>query len=222
MTDENERPPYQQNPDETPTQWVASPTPADPTTATTRPEGWFGPASTNGPTWATWDEPWDQSDQPFDQTASEDPPAVTEASQDVPSQAATAGATRQTAPLADRSSSWGDLPALRILGRVGCPILLLLGLTFGHDGRQNGWDSYRAWAIFAAVCAVIQLAPLAGRWLGLAADSTWFLAAVGTAGLVGYWVIIVLPGVSSNAGFAQTLAAGFAVIALWLTPGRRV
>jgi hypothetical protein len=217
MTDEAERPPYPQNPDDTPTQWVASePTPADPSTATTRPEGWFGPPATNEPAWASWDEPWDPPDQPFDQTAGEDPPDVTEPSQDVPSQAATAGATRQTAPLAERRS-WADLPALRILARVGCPILLLLGLTVGDDGRQNGWDSYRAWAVFAVVCAVVQLAPL-----GLAADSTWFLAAVGTAGLVGYWVIIVLPGVRSNAGFAQTLAAGFAVIALWLTPGRRV
>ena len=105
---------------------------------------------------------------------------------------------------------------------MACPILLLIGLTFGEDGAQSGWEAYTAWAIFAAVCSVIQLAPLVGRSLGLTPENAWFLAAVGTAGLVGYWVIIVLPGVSSNAGFAQTLAAGFAVIGLWLSPGRRV
>jgi hypothetical protein len=121
-----------------------------------------------------------------------------------------------------RTASWANLQALRVLAQVACPILLLVGLSFAEDGADTGWEAYTAWAVFAAVCAVIQLAPLVGRSLRLTTENAWFLAAVGTAGLVGYWVIIVLPGVSSNTGFAQTLAAGFAVIGLWLSPGRRV
>jgi hypothetical protein len=124
-------------------------------------------------------------------------------------------------PTGTRSSSLASLHQLRVLAQVACPILLFVGLTFAEDHQERGWQAYTAWACFAMVCAIVQLAPLVGRSLGMTAENAWFLAAVGTAGLVGYWVIIVLPGVSSNTGFAQTLAAGFAVIGLWLSPGRR-
>ncbi len=70
--------------------------------------------------------------------------------------------------------------------------------------------------------ALLSLAPLVGGGLGLDKPTAWSVGAVGTAALVGYWVIIVLPGVSSNAGFMLTLATACAVIGCWLSPGRRV
>lgn len=208
--------------DETHTQWVA----AD------------QPSAGGEPQWAEWDQPWEPPDEPSDQAAAPVPTSDQAAAPPLPTPAAppqpaahpaqpgpadeTGTAAQPDGPVAARTTSWANLHALRVLAQVACPILLLVGLTFGNDSSQTGWEAYTAWAIFAAVCAFIQLAPLVGRSLGLTTENSWFLAAVGTAGLVGYWVIIVLPGVSSNSGFAQTLAAGFAVIGLWLSPGRRV
>ena len=97
---------------------------------------------------------------------------------------------------------------------------MVIGLSFKDHGVY-GWHEYTAWAVFAAVGAVLQLAPVARSSLSLAEDQAWFLAAVGTAALVGYWVIIVLPFVELNTGFAQTLGVVAAVIGLWLSPGRQ-
>jgi hypothetical protein len=268
MSDENERFPDPQSPDETRTQWVpADSPPAEPPPAPEEPGGWFPPAPAEEPRWANWDQPWNPADEPFDQAAVGQPPVGDFVPAPVPSSAgeapdgdagrgyagvgdsmgahpaegyagggysggsyaggssssdAPAGTAQPSDSAAGNAGSWANLHALRALAQVACPILLLVGLSFSEDGVQSGWEAYPAWAVFALVCAVIQLAPLVGRSLGLTAENAWFLAAVGTAGLVGYWVIIVLPGVSSNTGFAQTLAAGFAAIGLWLSPGRRV
>jgi hypothetical protein len=137
-------------------------------------------------------------------------------------QATAAEQPRSPSGVTNANASWANLHQLRILAQVACPILLLVGLTFTEDHAQRGWQAYTAWACFAMVCALLQLAPLVGHSFGITAENAWFLAAVGTAGLVGYWVIIVLPDVSTNTAFAQTLAAGLAVIGLWLSPGRRV
>ncbi len=230
--------------DETPTQWVAADrSPVERRGGTAEPsgpghaDGWFLPAKPNEPTWAPWDEPWEHPDEPFDQAAAspesaptaQGEPAPTAQSEPPPGPAGPIRTAhpadeprRPDGPLAASRASWANLQALRILAQVACPLLLLVGLTFTDGNVRSGWEAYPAWAIFALVCAVLQLAPLLGRSLGLTTENAWFLAAVGTAGLVGYWVIIVLPGVSSNTGFAQTLAAGAAVIGLWLSPGRRV
>lgn len=259
--------------DETQTQWVAadhqpteSPAQAD---EPPDPGGWFTPSTPSTPSsppeepqWADWDQPWQPTDEPFDQAAqtatdTEDRPEPTATATPEPAasaeppgrpeprtpseyvspypEAATdrtgePGRQEQSQPRPDqpsggvaaRTASLTNLHYLRVMAQVACPILLFVGLTFSEDNVQQGWAAYTAWAVFAMVCAVLQLAPLVGRSLGLTAENAWFLAAVGTAGLVSYWVIIVLPGVSSNTGFAQTLAAGLAVIGLWLSPGRRV
>lgn len=196
MSSENEE---QGTPDETLTQRITAPQPAQPA----RPAE---PAQQ--PQWADWDQPWQAPAEPEPGQASS------------PGQP---GRSEKTAgPVASRTSAFTNLSALRVFAQVACPVLLLIGLSFGENVGRNGWDAYPAWAVFAAVCAVLQMAPLVGGRLGLTAENSWFLAAVGTAALVGYWVIIVLPGVSSNSGFAQTLAVAFAVIGLWLSPGRRV
>jgi hypothetical protein len=116
----------------------------------------------------------------------------------------------------------GRLRVVRIAAQIACPLILLVGLSLTGHHQRSGWDAYPAWAFFALGCAVLQLAPIARRTLRLADEHAWFLAAVGTAGLVGFWVVIVLPVVSSNAGFAQTIATACAVIGLWLSPGRRM
>lgn len=229
MTDEPHQAPQQDppqwTPDETQTQWVQ---------AGQQPEGAreWAPSEPEAeeypPQWAPWDESaegavwpasdpaaqtWQQPQQAPDVPLQWSPPSYGDQGQP--------GQDKQRGPSAlAKAMSVGNLGALRLFAQVACVVLLLVGLTFDNGGT-NGWGDYTAWALFAVVCAVLQLAPIVGKSLGLTDENSWFLAAVGTAGLALYWVIIVLPGASSNTGFAQTLAVGFAVIGLWLSPGRR-
>lgn len=116
-----------------------------------------------------------------------------------------------------------SLAGLRTILQLAVPVLVVVALLLTEDGAEsNAFEEVTAWSIFAVVMALLQLAPLAGGALGLDRSTAWSVGAVGTAGLVGYWVIIALPGVSSNAGFMLTLAAACAVIGCWLSPGRRV
>lgn len=91
---------------------------------------------------------------------------------------------------------------------------VLAGLTWGGPGNwmwRNG-----LWALFAVGCAVTQLVSL----LGSGAGKAWRVAAVATAGLAAFWLLVVLPSIGSNAGFLLTVGAAAAGGALWLAPGR--
>lgn len=120
-----------------------------------------------------------------------------------------------------RSTESSDFRLLRLVAQIACPLLLVAGLTWDVDGT-NGWESTSAWALFAVVCAVLQLAPLASRYVGLrlSTEHGWFFAALGSAGLAAYWLVIVLPDANGDAGFLLTLATWLAVVGAWLTPGR--
>jgi hypothetical protein len=108
-----------------------------------------------------------------------------------------------------------------VLAQLACVALIVTGLSVKENGVR-GWSELTAWAIFAAVAAVVQMAPLVGRGFGLDASTSWTAGAVATASLVAYWVIIVLPSVSTNVGFALTMGTAAAVIGSWLSPGRQV
>jgi hypothetical protein len=111
--------------------------------------------------------------------------------------------------------------AVRVLAQLACLALIITGLSV-RDNGVRGWTDLTAWAIFAAAAAVVQTAPLVGRGFGLDAATSWTVGAVATASLVAYWVIIVLPSVSTNAGFALTMGTAVAVIGSWLSPGRQL
>jgi hypothetical protein len=111
--------------------------------------------------------------------------------------------------------------AVRVLAQLACLVLIITGLSVKEDGVR-GWTDVAAWAIFAATAAVAQTAPLVGRGFGLDAATSWTVGAVATASLVAYWVIIVLPSVSTNVGFALTMGTAAAVIGSWLSPGRQL
>jgi hypothetical protein len=102
--------------------------------------------------------------------------------------------------------------------------VLVLGLTVVALAVEEpedtlGYDDWTAWAIFATVMAAVHLLPL---FSPLDEEKTWTVVALATAGLVLYWVAIVLPSVSSNTAFAQTMAVVLALAHCWLLPGRRV
>lgn len=106
------------------------------------------------------------------------------------------------------------------LGRIAqilCPVLVIAGLSVPQGGSV-GWGDYTLWAIFAAVMALAQLITLASNRDPVQANVVRLIA---TGALVAYWVVIVLPGISSNGGFLQTLGVGCAAVAAWLGGAHR-
>lgn len=106
--------------------------------------------------------------------------------------------------------------SLRMIVQVLCPVLVLAGLSIPQGGSV-GWADYTLWAIFAAAMSLGQLVTLSQT----RNPQTATLALIATGALVAYWVVIVLPGISSNGGFLQTLGVGCAVVGAWLAGGRR-
>lgn len=120
----------------------------------------------------------------------------------------------QGAPAQGQQSSPGS--ALRWV-QILCPILVIAGLSWPESGSV-GWGDYTLWAIFAAAMSLVQLITLSTK---RNPAQTAPVASIAIAALVAYWVVIVLPGISSNGGFLQTLGVGCAVVAAWLRSGRR-
>ena len=97
----------------------------------------------------------------------------------------------------------------------------LAGLFVPYDGATF-WTSAPFWSGFAAFCALLQLAPLARPVFGWPATRAWSIGAAGVAGLLLFWILIVLPVVSSNSAFVVTAAVMAAAGGAWLAPGRRI
>ena len=97
----------------------------------------------------------------------------------------------------------------------------MVGLFVPYDGASF-WNTAQFWSGFAALCAVVQLAPLTRPVLGWPAGRAWAIGAAGVAGLLLFWVLIVLPEVSSNSSFVLTAAVVAAAGGSWLAPGRRI
>lgn len=124
--------------------------------------------------------------------------------------------------------AWGGAPAgggtpaigtsgvVRVL-LILSPVLVVAGLTIPQNGSL-GWTEYTLWAVFALAAS---LAPLLTLSSTRSPTQTATLAVAATGALVAYWVVIVLPGISSNGGFLQTIGVGCAVVAAWLRQGRR-
>lgn len=109
---------------------------------------------------------------------------------------------------------------LRRTLQILCLVLVAAGLSI-PSGGGFGWSNHLLWAIFATAAAATQLCTLPRR-SGQSEEQRWTVAAIAVGALVAYWVVIVLPGIAANGAFVQTLGVGAGVIALWLTPGRRV
>jgi hypothetical protein len=105
---------------------------------------------------------------------------------------------------------------------AACAVLVAsLGLALPESGSDE-FQRHLAWAIFACVALVVQLAPTVAPLLKLATDRAWTIGAVGVGGLVIYWLLLVLPSIESNHGFALTIGTAAAALGLWLTPGRPI
>lgn len=96
---------------------------------------------------------------------------------------------------------------------------MALAVSLKEDGT-NGWDRVGVWAAFAIAAAVLTLAPVVRDNLNLSAGRAWHLGAVGAGGLVGYWILIVLPWIEQNVSFLATVGVAAGVWAVWRSPGR--
>jgi hypothetical protein len=116
-----------------------------------------------------------------------------------------------------RAAVHGRVLAARMLALLG-GVTMLIGLFVPYDGATF-WNTAQFWTGFAAVCALVQLAPMARPVFGWSARRVWSIEAAGVAGLLLFWVLIVLPVVVTNSSFVVTAAVGAAAGGAWL--GRR-
>ncbi|MGH9379429.1 MAG: hypothetical protein ACRD2Z_02265 [Thermoanaerobaculia bacterium] len=131
-----------------------------------------------------------------------------------------AGASRPAAGETGPTAVASGVPAAASRG-AGDRILAVLAVVAVSVGLIWGLRSswmWRTplWALFALGCVFAQLLTLLGSREGKA----WKVAAVATAGLAGFWLLVVLPSIASNAGFLLTAGVAAAGGALWLAPGR--
>jgi hypothetical protein len=105
------------------------------------------------------------------------------------------------------------------LAQVVALVAMIVGLSLPFD--RTLWASATAWAVFAAIAAVVQLAPLVGPAMGLSVERSWTIGAAATAAIVVFWLLVGAPSAASNEGFFLTLAAACAAIGTWWSPGNR-
>ena len=120
-----------------------------------------------------------------------------------------------------KSKVWLLAGLLQVLAVVLVP--LGASLPFGENFSSSAmWSTATTWASFATLAAVVQLAPFIGRSAGWAAATSWKVGAVAVGGLIGFWVLIVLPGISTGQNFTISMGVFAAAIGLWLSPGRQL
>ena len=178
------------------------------------------------PAAATGRPPWDEMPRsvalapPREGAPGQSPPGA-----EPHQEAAQARKARPGAAVPARHSPPRDRAHGRVVAAGGLALLAagtaLAGLFVPYDGATF-WASAQFWSGFAAFCALLQLAPLAGRVFGWPATRAWSIGAAGVAGLLLFWVLIVLPKVSSNSSFVVTAAVMAAAGGAWLAPGRRI
>lgn len=81
------------------------------------------------------------------------------------------------------------------------------------------WRTITAWAVFGVLACVALVLATAGAF-GTAQQ--WTYSAIAAACVIATWVLIALPSVASNTGFAATVSALAAFGSVALLPGRRI
>jgi hypothetical protein len=107
---------------------------------------------------------------------------------------------------------------------VWCRVLAVVATALGLSIPFTSsclWATTTAWAVFAMVAALVQAAPLLAGSFGWTVPRGWTVGAVGTAGVLLLWLLVALPDVGSNTGFALTVAAAAAAAGALFGPGRR-
>lgn len=91
-------------------------------------------------------------------------------------------------------------------------VLVILGVSLPIDG-ETMWTEGTLWTIFG-VLAVLAAGALA--FVRASKDVWWLVGVSGVAALALFWVLIMLPGITSNNGFLVTVGLGLAALGLYL------
>jgi hypothetical protein len=95
-----------------------------------------------------------------------------------------------------------------------------VGLLLSDWQGKSLLTTVPSWSLFAFACLVLVTVAVLTKPRGGTGNS-WQLGAFGAGGLATFWVLLVLPGIATNAGFALTLATAAGVASMWLTPGQQ-
>lgn len=96
-------------------------------------------------------------------------------------------------------------------------VLVPLGLAIPFDS-SSPWANRLAWSIVATIGVVLALVP---QLKGAAATAGMRVCGtVGTGIVLAHWLLIVLPGISSDSGLVVTLGTAAVAGAWWLGGGR--
>lgn len=123
-----------------------------------------------------------------------------------------------------RGRSTADRAALTalVLGGLGV-VLLVVGLSLDpFEGGPSSWTAIPAWAAFATLASLVALLPHVPSRGGLSRDQAWQVGAAGAAGVVLFWLLVVVftGAGASNRGFVLTLATGLVAGSVWLARRR--
>ncbi len=99
---------------------------------------------------------------------------------------------------------------------IVAPVLLLAGLLYPEGGIAL--TRVPLWSLYAIACCVVVFVGVMGGRGSRAGRLD--LGLVGAGGLAAFWVLLVLPGIASNAGFLLTAATVTAGLAAWLSRDR--
>lgn len=107
-----------------------------------------------------------------------------------------------------------------VLGVLGL-VVLELGLSLSFGLGSSVWSALPTWSGFATLAALVALVPFVPSRGGLSRRQAWQVGAAGGAGLLLFWVLVVLPGVATDQGFVLTAGVALSAGALWLVHDRR-
>ncbi len=119
-----------------------------------------------------------------------------------------------------RPRSTADRAALTatVLGALGL-VLLLAGLSMpSPGGGPSLWSATTAWAVFATLAALVALVPAVPSRGGLSRQQAWQVGAAGAAGVVVFWLLVVVftGTAAGDRGFVLTLATALVAGGIWL------
>lgn len=110
---------------------------------------------------------------------------------------------------------------VRIVLHAVTLIVVVLGISLDMDGLDgNLWGDSWTWASFATLMALAQGAALLPKTV--ANGIGWTIGAIGAAGLLLFWTLLMLPMISTNMAFMVTVGTACAAAAVMMSPDRKL
>lgn len=109
---------------------------------------------------------------------------------------------------------------VRIVLHAVALIVVVIGISVEMDGFDVLWSDSWTWASFATLMALAQGAALLPK--SAAGGLGWTIGAIGAAGLLLFWTLLMLPMISTNMAFMVTVGTACAAAAVMMSPDRKI